>query len=465
MRSLVVDGSGRLEDVLDLSCLKYRMRDDLDRCFQSYARTVPFEMTTLRDHRLRGWYAERYDVRKQMADMDYHGGLRDTASIIHIKQFKEWRVSGIAYELGDHVYTEPNRTLMTYAEGTMKRGKDAGHKKEVKGYWGDIVSSPYFSFGVDVDSRIVDTTDRKALSEAVVSAHGGYGAAQCHKHVEGLFEIMNKNTGTEQHRHHTVEVAMYNMFSYLWEIETNSPYRMAKVHDIYSGLGAEAGFAEDIAKQAEGEKKAKKIESDLGLIEEEQEGDEEGEKSLTIEPPPPPTVVEEAAKDGGGNDDQVVDELAKEIQRAECIVEGLSGIKIFPMVGTPETTLYRHLESGKYRHYFDAAFVSCRAAGCLGQEDFARCLKQGGKALLAVESAKFMVALNRAQKQEFDDKVLEMVVGLDNFTRAKPREVEGSPSTGGGIIPRRRRDEKDTKDDVAFFVTSLVKDDRDATKN
>ena len=35
-----------------------------------------------------------------------------------------------------------------------------------EGYWGDIVSSPYFSFGVDVDARIIDN-DKKALAEAV----------------------------------------------------------------------------------------------------------------------------------------------------------------------------------------------------------------------------------------------------------------------------------------------------------
>ena len=31
--------------------------------------------------------------------------------------------------------------------------------------------------------------------------------------ADGLFEIMNKNTGTEQHRHHVVEVSMYNLLS------------------------------------------------------------------------------------------------------------------------------------------------------------------------------------------------------------------------------------------------------------
>ena len=43
----------------------------------------------------------------------------------------EWRNSGIAFEFGDQIYNEPNRTLLTYAEGVMKKGKDKGIKKEV----------------------------------------------------------------------------------------------------------------------------------------------------------------------------------------------------------------------------------------------------------------------------------------------------------------------------------------------
>jgi hypothetical protein len=46
-----------------------------------------------------------------------------------------------------------------------------------------------------------------------------------------------QGTGTEQHRHNFAEVAVYNMLSYLWEIETGTVYKMAKAHDIYSGLG------------------------------------------------------------------------------------------------------------------------------------------------------------------------------------------------------------------------------------
>jgi hypothetical protein len=39
-----------------------------------------------------------------------------------------------------------------------------------------------------------------------------------------------------------VEVALYNLFSVLWETETGQPYRMTKANDVYSGLGAEASI-------------------------------------------------------------------------------------------------------------------------------------------------------------------------------------------------------------------------------
>ena len=115
---------------------------------------------------------------------------------------------GVAFEFGDQVYDQPNRTLGSYAEGALKMGKDHGIKKEIRGYFVDVVNGPYASFGVD--------TDRSAPS------------------VNGLFEIQNEGTGTEQHRHHTVEVAMFNILSFLWEIETGEPYAMKQVSDSWT---------------------------------------------------------------------------------------------------------------------------------------------------------------------------------------------------------------------------------------
>ena len=54
LRSLVTDGTGKLEDIVDLSLLRYRERDDLETVFKNYSRSVPFDVESLRDHRLRG---------------------------------------------------------------------------------------------------------------------------------------------------------------------------------------------------------------------------------------------------------------------------------------------------------------------------------------------------------------------------------------------------------------------------
>jgi hypothetical protein len=61
-----------------------------------------------------------------------------SADIIHIKQFKEWRMTGLAFEFGDQLYIKSNRTMMAYAEGFVKTGQARGMKKEVVGFWGDI---------------------------------------------------------------------------------------------------------------------------------------------------------------------------------------------------------------------------------------------------------------------------------------------------------------------------------------
>lgn len=166
LRTLMSKGDGVLENVLDFSHLGYREKDFLEAAFKNYDRSVEMDMDGWFDHRKRGLFEERYDNRKALFDWDYHTGVKARASIVHIKQFKHWRETGIAYEFGDQEYVEPNKSMMTFAEGFLKSGRDKGLKKEVMGYWGDIVCSPYFAFGVDCETS--------------------------NKHAEGLFEIYNK---------------------------------------------------------------------------------------------------------------------------------------------------------------------------------------------------------------------------------------------------------------------------------
>jgi dynein assembly factor 3, axonemal len=225
LRNLVATGKGRLENLIDFSMMKYKEKDMLEECFKSYiASSFPFDIEHYRDYRLRSYYGDRYDSREAIADWDYHEAIRSRASIIHIRQYKDWRNTGIAFEFGDQQYSCPNRTLMAYAEGYIKLGKDKGLKKEVKGYWGDMINSPYFSFGVDCETT--------------------------NAHAAGLFEIVNKNTGSEQHRHHTVEVALFNILASLYQIESREVYQMKSAHDIFSGLGEQSSGSADIHEKA-----------------------------------------------------------------------------------------------------------------------------------------------------------------------------------------------------------------------
>lgn len=91
----------------------------------------------LLDQRLRAHYKERYDFRRNLIDWDYQARaaaavwrgvrraphsqprqmrLRPHASIVHPVLYREWRETGVAFAFGDQRYTEPNRTMATYAE-------------------------------------------------------------------------------------------------------------------------------------------------------------------------------------------------------------------------------------------------------------------------------------------------------------------------------------------------------------
>lgn len=249
---LLQNKQGILQDTLSYQYLSFKEQDHLINVFKSYAHSNHVDIEKYFDHRKRGLYEDRFDTRQSLFDWDYQSQIKPKASIVHIKQYKHWRETGIAFEFGDQVYSEANKTMLSYAEGFIKRGKDSGMKKEIQGYWGDIACSPYYSFSIQAENSTNNVN------------------------IEGLFEILNKNTGTEQHRHHAVEVALFNMFAYLWEIETNSPYIMSKAHDIYSGLGNEILSNKFLEKD---EEKEEKVEETVVILENDDEEDKQTNKS------------------------------------------------------------------------------------------------------------------------------------------------------------------------------------------
>ena len=56
-------------------------------CLVAASCSVEFDVDTLRDHRMRSFYQDRYDSRKNLTDWDYNAVVKDVASIIHFKQY------------------------------------------------------------------------------------------------------------------------------------------------------------------------------------------------------------------------------------------------------------------------------------------------------------------------------------------------------------------------------------------
>lgn len=125
-----------------------------------------------------------------MVDWDYHSKVRDVASIIHLRQYRDWRLKGIAYEYGETVYSKPNRTCSSQLEGMMKSGIHQGTKQQISGYWLDIVVSPYTALGIDCDRTRPFAND--------------------------LFDVINQGTGDAQQRHHAAEIATYNIVAMMF---------------------------------------------------------------------------------------------------------------------------------------------------------------------------------------------------------------------------------------------------------
>jgi dynein assembly factor 3 len=203
-----------LADVADLGRLKFRDRDVLAAGLQAWrASSAPFDIADLWDRRVRAHLGKRYDAADGSFDWDYRRGLGSQAGgdLVHLKQYRHWRRTGVAFEFGDQTYARPNRTLATFVEGHLKRGKDRGRKKEVRGYWGDMAVGPFAGLGVACDAG---------------------------PHVDALLEVADKGHATEQRKHNATEVAVYNVLSYLFAIETGAPYAMTRPGDIFSGLGA-----------------------------------------------------------------------------------------------------------------------------------------------------------------------------------------------------------------------------------
>uniref|UniRef100_A0A7S2TRF5 Dynein assembly factor 3, axonemal n=1 Tax=Lotharella oceanica TaxID=641309 RepID=A0A7S2TRF5_9EUKA len=133
----------KVAPIFNLSRLKFKERDEIEDVLKFVSSETKFNAKELWDNRSRHYLGARYDALGNIVDWDYSMRMKDYAPIIHKLHYRRWRARGIIVERQGRC-TEPNRTLASSI--------DARHRKRgpvtVRGYWSDIVVSPYISFGV-----------------------------------------------------------------------------------------------------------------------------------------------------------------------------------------------------------------------------------------------------------------------------------------------------------------------------
>ena len=106
-----------LKDIVSWETMKYKDRDELEDVFSSWLPVHKFDIENLRDTRMRALYKERYDFRSNIVDWDFNMGVKDFARFVNQREFKDWRLTGIAFETRLASGTVPNRTLASFVEG------------------------------------------------------------------------------------------------------------------------------------------------------------------------------------------------------------------------------------------------------------------------------------------------------------------------------------------------------------
>jgi hypothetical protein len=180
---------------------------------------------------------------------------------------------------------------------------------------------------------------------------------------------------------------VYNLLSYLYEIETGEVYKMKKAHDIYSGIGSVEEIQED---------KNSKI---TILLEEEQQA----------------KLVKLHAKEKDAR------------KRAQEIIKSFENIKIIPLNSSKLEDLYT---KQRYTKHFDHIFLSSTLAHVIDTKEFTNLFKD--HASLSVESSSFLLPLTKDQRICFVEKILSMISSL-NFLHTNPFITSRtSSSTGTG---------------------------------
>ncbi|XP_068162303.1 dynein axonemal assembly factor 3-like isoform X2 [Antennarius striatus] len=137
---------------LNTTLLKFKERDELYRIFKLWIQpepSSPIVMSKIWDYRVRQHLGTRYNSKIGCFDWDLTMKLHEKGSgVINKQQYVRWRERGLAFEMREGVYQITNQSLLSSRVFNRK-----GDKVAFRGYWGDIVSSPYLAFGIETDDK------------------------------------------------------------------------------------------------------------------------------------------------------------------------------------------------------------------------------------------------------------------------------------------------------------------------
>nr|CAH8864042.1 unnamed protein product [Trichobilharzia regenti] len=170
---------------IDVFHLKFKERDMLESVLKFWRgrEGTKFDASKCWDFRLRKHLGTRYDAIPNVFDWDCSITLHDRkATQINSREYAHWRHHGNAFELRETNYNTINRSL---ASGRVFKNS-AGDKGVYWGYWGDIICSPYLSFGID-------TSEYPELSRRVNGKHAYSATTISEVNIRKIFwQLLNQ---------------------------------------------------------------------------------------------------------------------------------------------------------------------------------------------------------------------------------------------------------------------------------
>ncbi|KAJ8399945.1 hypothetical protein AAFF_G00406750 [Aldrovandia affinis] len=164
---------------LDTTMLRFKDRDELDRIFKQWIHPPSSQpLSKLWDSRVRHHLGTRYDSRLGCFDWDLTMKLHQWGcAVIHKQQYVRWREKGVAFEMREGLYQTTNHSLLS-----TRVFNHRGDRVPIRGYWGDIVSSPYLSFGIE--------TENKTLLQTNNGQHTKTAQDISYHNVQEMFQVL-----------------------------------------------------------------------------------------------------------------------------------------------------------------------------------------------------------------------------------------------------------------------------------